>query len=74
MNPDRLQKQDNFHINKRSRSATFHAFDGSVHPQSIFLDAGLQDLAEVPLSDHVLELDVAPLQGGVGQAGLRTLV
>lgn len=52
---------------------TFQHLDSSAHLGPILLDHGLDDLAEVALSDDVLELDVIPLQDGVGEGLGRRL-
>lgn len=49
---------------------TFKHLDGCIHLESILLDHGPDDLAEIPLPNEVFKGDVFPLQYWVIQ-GLR---
>lgn len=49
---------------------TFQHLDGRVHFQAVLFDHSPDDLPKVALPNHILKLDVFPLQNGVAE-GLR---
>lgn len=49
---------------------TFQHLDGCIHFQAVLFDHGPDYLPEVALPNHVLKLNVFPLQDGVAE-GLR---